>query len=328
MPSEYKIALESPDDTMPTSPDRNSFDNISVTVAAAPDLNAPGLNMQDHHRLVNEVAALKPAGLLRGIANLFIGTASINTATPKDPKDSSNTIQETVAAEDSPTKTVHEIDNDELEREWEFVNNDDRDVKDEGWTLEADRQLCILWFFTTCSFTTIASILNYSAINPPMPKRIHGKETKKRFILLSTDSKYSRCYIYHEVKRLAAQKGIDWTPAIRAQDLTFSNAWKAMREVLEHQRFIGEERRFKSTRSGNIHSGYDRLSDKNCEKLGHPRLWSIDERKKLLGMTWKGLGTVGVARPTSIDKGYGTDVDVERAKVGLDIKAKKAGWFG
>jgi hypothetical protein len=128
------------------------------------------------------------------------------------------------------------------------------------------------WFFTTYSFSTIASLLNYSVVNPPLSIRLYGKDAEDRFLFLEREKTYSRSYTYHEIKRLASQKGIDWTLAIRAQDLVFANAWRNMQDALEEQHVIGEKRKYKLGSQEEMKTGYDALSEKKCVKLGQPRL--------------------------------------------------------
>jgi hypothetical protein len=155
--------------------------------------------------------------------------------------------------------------------------------------------------------------------------RIKPQDAKDRFLVLAKQDSYTRAFIYHEIKRLSVQKGIDWSPAVVSQAAIFAAAWKVMAKEVEAERYLGEERKFKLGHEGVRQTGYDQLSDSKYAKLrGKERMWGIEERKNLQGMRWEGLGS-GVVRPDGGELGSQMGTDVQ----GVRVKAseKKKGWF-
>lgn len=234
-------------------------------------------------------------------------------------EDNGNTIRGISKAK----AATQSLEQDYLDREWEHVEAETQN-DDTVFNLEADRHLCILWFFTTHSFSTMASLLNYS-LSKPLAIRIHGQDAKDRFLELAKSSNYPRAFVYHEVKRLSETKGVDWQPAVQQMDRVFTRAWDRMHEDMSVERELGEEREH-----------YDNVSDvEYVQNLGESRLWSVEERKVLQGRPWGGLGAK-VTRPVGDELGSHLGIHVqgvrEAATTILGRKKKKGllglGMFG
>jgi hypothetical protein len=281
-------------------------------------------------------------GLLQDLAEKFLGLRISNTEdtasvledltasiTSKDSKKSKDGEGNENAEDLSDWEDFDNILPGNPARHWEHLTTDEEAQDLKGWTLEADRHLCLLWFFTPYSFCTIASLLNYSATTPPLPRRIHGRQAKKRLIKLSADKTYDRAFVYHDIKRLAATaEAADWSSAVQEADHAFAAAWSRMRHDIDTAKLRGEESRF--TAGGKeVRGGYDRLTDAQLARMRRRRKWGVKERKKLEGAgKWGGLGVVGICRPEVVESGYETDASIERGEGGRGLKgAARKGWL-
>lgn len=207
------------------------------------------------------------------------------------------------------------------DRDWEQINHHTFENENTIFTLDADRHLCTLWFFTTHSFSTIASLLNYS-LPQPLPIRIHGQEAKNRFLELAKSPDYARAFVYHEVKRLSLVKDVDWKAPLQQTDRMFTEAWARMQDDVFKEREVGEKR--VCSEFGSV-VGYDGITDeKYIERFGKERLWSVGERKALQCRPWGGLGSK-VTRPEGEELGSHLDVYMQgvRAEETMTFGKKK-----
>lgn len=216
------------------------------------------------------------------------------------------------------------------DRDWEQINHPTSENENTIFTLDADRHLCTLWFFTTHSFSTIASLLNYS-LPQPLAIRIHGQEAKNRFLELAKSPDYARAFVYHEVKRLSLVKDVDWKAPIQQTDRMFTEAWARMQDDVSKECEVGEKR-VRNGFGGVV--GYDGITDDEyIDRFGKERLWSVEERKALQGRPWGGLGSK-VTRPEGEELGSHLDVYMQgvRAEETMTFGKKKGllgfGMFG
>lgn len=208
------------------------------------------------------------------------------------------------------------LEQDDLDQEWEPVEAENSLNDNTVFTLDADRQLCILWFFTTHSFSTMASLLNYSLAHP-LPVRIHGQDAKDRFLKLAKSTSYTRAYVYYDVKRLSVVKNVDYSAAVQSTDHMFAEAWARMQQDLSEERELDD--------GG---ESCDDTSDAEYRRhLSTQRLWDVSERKALHGMPWGGL-SAKVTRPEGEKLGscLGLFTQGWRAEETMRL-GKKKGWM-
>ncbi|TID17321.1 hypothetical protein E2P81_ATG07897 [Venturia nashicola] len=204
---------------------------------------------------------------------------------------------------------------DDLDAGWEHVEAENSLNDNTIFTIDADRQLCILWFFTTHSFSTMASLLNYS-LAQPLPVRIHGQDAKDRFLVLAKPTKYARAFVYHEVKRLSVTKNVEYKPPVQTLDQVFAEAWAKMQEQISEERELGENS-----------ACYDDLIDvEYLQRLGKQRLWGVLERKALQGRAWGGLGAK-VTRPEGVELGSDLDLYMQGVRAQETMRLGKKGLF-
>lgn len=165
-----------------------------------------------------------------------------------------------------------------------------------GWSLEADRHLCVLWFFTSHSLLTIASLLNYTTkFNHWVTKNM----AKRRIQSLQSKS-YDRAFVYYEIKRMDSIKD-DWSADIRQLDIHFKSSWRRMEEQLVKENYLGEE----------LH--YDLITCEELARMGRRRRWTPVQRKSLMEKSYMGLQRVKKeVRPERVDDGYSSEASVDR----------------
>ncbi|QDS71904.1 hypothetical protein FKW77_000312 [Venturia effusa] len=241
----------------------------------------------------------------------------MSDSSPEEHKDATIKVTSNSKGEAKPEIINSSLEQDCLDREWEHVEAENSQNDNTIFTLEADRHLCILWFFTAHSFSTMASLLNYS-LAKSLPMRIHGQDAKDRFLELAKSSNYPRAFVFHEVKRLSEIKGVDWQPAVQQMDRAFTEAWGRMQEDISVERERGEKR-----------ERYDDLSDVDyVRRLGKSRLWSVEERKLLQGRPWGGLGAK-VTRPKGEQLGSYLDIHMQGVREAVSMSlGKKKGFLG
>ncbi|KAF2430262.1 hypothetical protein EJ08DRAFT_697553 [Tothia fuscella] len=157
-----------------------------------------------------------------------------------------------------------------------------------GWSLEADKHLCVLWFFTPHSLSTISSLLNYtlSSANKP-PTRFTTKKIKERLQLLQSKT-YDRAFIYHQTEKLVKED--NYSAEIAELNNRFGKAMATMRAVAEREEFDVQQR----------------------GEMGLRRRWNAAQRKKLIGKKFRGLERVAKGvRPVVLGDDYDSDVSVD-----------------
>lgn len=216
--------------------------------------------------------------------------------------------------------SLSQEEDDDIDREWEHVEAENSLNDDTIFTLDADRHLCTLWFFTTHSFSTMASLLNYS-LDRPLPIRLHGDDTKARFLELMKTPDNPRAFIVHEIQRISLTKNVEWDRSIQQAEGMFTEAWIKMKDDISEERELGERALGGKT--------YDNLSDAEyLKRVGKERLWSVKERKAIQDRTWGGLGAK-VTRPSGENLGSHLDVYTQGVRLPQTMKlGKKSGLLG
>ena len=230
-----------------------------------------------------------------------------------------------------------------------FEEITEMEVIDSQWTEEADRLLCVMWFFTAYSLNTIAEVLDYTIKKDAQAHDLDGNMVKSRLITLmqetptpsalGTPNGYGHNHksMYHGV--LEASQDPNFDPAKRCAVIAkvLHKAWAALQDDLKQARrgALTTHWRYRDPKTGilQIHVGTDDLSDRTMMIAGLPkRRWSPEVREKLRLMPWTGLQKMGGCRPTKIDDVVALRPSDENAMAGFVSKTSSTplsptSWF-
>ena len=167
------------------------------------------------------------------------------------------------------------------------------DIANMQWLEDADRYLCILWFFTAYSLNTVAAILSYTLI---LDAEINfdGEAVRWKLCKLMQrcpdDQKESpsnsQPSMYHGVKRSSQMASFDPSDRCRKLEAALKKGWKTLQKDLEQDKrqAVATHWRYRDPRSGiyRIGVGTDDSSDQGLMLAGLPiRKWSPEMRQNL-----------------------------------------------